>query len=106
MVQPGAALGLALHGTTLHLAVLDALRYEHLLRPPLVAVVATGTVRTGAALERRVRRLLAGEHLAVVHPHLHADGAHRGGGGAETVVDLRAQRVPVSYTHLDVYKRQ
>ena len=29
----------------------------------------------------------------MVHPHLHADGTHRGGGGGEAVINLRAQRV-------------
>ena len=33
-------------------------------------------------------------------------GAHEGGEGVYVVADLQIRYLPVSYTHLDVYKRQ
>ena len=105
----GATLGVALHGTALHLTVLNTLRYEHYLSPPIVTVVAAGTVRTRGALE-----LQAAEPSG-------PGGPRRGtptpgcrwrpwwcASGAETVVDLGTQgvqrhatlAVPLAAAHL------
>ena len=89
----GTALGVALHRTTLHLTVLNALRYQHYLSPLSLRLRRRERLGREEPSSAGCGALLARQNFAVVHPNLDADGTHGGCSGGEAIIDLRTEGV-------------